>query len=139
MRVLDYVGRRRKKNSGIRKRMSQEATTNLLQRQKNERVCEGPNNNLGQIPRTSPSHSKLVWYGHIVRHDSLSKAILQGALEGMCCRGQPCKSWGANVKEWTDLKLPELAVTKERGRWRTTAAAASHQSPRRPSKVVGVK
>ena len=40
------------------------------------------------------------------------------------------RTWGANVREWTDLKLPELlAAALERGRRRTLAAAASLQSP----------
>ena len=44
-------------------------------------------------------------------HDSLSKAILQGTLEGGQCRGWQRKCWMDNVKEWTSLHRPELLTT----------------------------
>ena len=30
---------------------------------------------------------KLKWYGHTIRHDNLSKTILQGIVEGNCKYG----------------------------------------------------
>ena len=42
---------------------------------------------------------KLQWYGHITRHDSLAKTILQGTVEGGRKRGKPRKSWLSNIKE----------------------------------------
>ena len=76
---------------------------------------------------------KLTWFGHITRHDSLSKTILQGTLEGGRRRGRQRKSWSDNVKEWTDLTMSELVhEASDRCRWRTLSAASSVVSPRRP-------
>jgi hypothetical protein len=51
---------------------------------------------------------KLGWFGHITRHDSLPKTILQGTLEGGRRRGRQRKSWVANIMEWTDRGMPDL-------------------------------
>ena len=42
---------------------------------------------------------KLAWFGHVTRHDSLSKTILQGTLEGGRCIGLQRKCWMNNIKE----------------------------------------
>ena len=41
---------------------------------------------------------KLAWFGHVTRHDSLSRTILQGTLEGgrRCVRQRKC--WMENIK-----------------------------------------
>ena len=79
---------------------------------------------------------KLAWYGHTTRHDSLSKTILQGTLEGARKRGRPRKSWSDNVKEWTDLNTSDLLHTAtDREGWRkVTSAAASHMPLRRQAR-----
>ena len=51
---------------------------------------------------------KLAWFGHVTRHDSLSKTILQGILEGGRRRGRQRKCWMDNIKEWTSLPLPKM-------------------------------
>ena len=51
---------------------------------------------------------KLPWFGHVTRHNSLSKTILQGTLEGGQHRDWPKKSWIDNIKAWTSLPMPEL-------------------------------
>ena len=132
-----------KENSGIRKQMSHEATTNLLQRQKNKWVCEGPINNSRRIPRTSPSHCETPQAGLVGTH-CLPPEPLEDHLERHPWRNTPSlqamQKLGINVREYTDLELPELLITaRERGRLRTLAAAASCQSPRRPNKVMVLK
>ena len=42
---------------------------------------------------------KLAWFGHVTRHDSLSKTILQGTSEGGRRRGWQKKCWMDKVKE----------------------------------------
>ena len=44
---------------------------------------------------------KLAWFGHVTRHDSLSRTILQGTLEGgrRCVRQRKC--WMDNIKGYT--------------------------------------
>ena len=62
---------------------------------------------------------KLAWFGHAIRHDSLYKTILQGILEGSLRRGRPRKSWGANVKEWTELGMQDLLdAASQRQTWK---------------------
>ena len=45
---------------------------------------------------TTVKRRKLQWFGHVTRHDTLSKTILQGTLEGGRRRGRPRKSWTDN-------------------------------------------
>ena len=51
---------------------------------------------------------KLAWLGHVTRHDSFSKTILQGPLEGGRRRGRQRKCWLDKIKGWTSLPMPEL-------------------------------
>ena len=75
---------------------------------------------------------KLAWFGHVTRHNTLSKTILQGTVEGGRKRGRPRKSWTDDVKAWTQLKVPELLTEAEdRPRWRRLSSAASLMSPPR--------
>ena len=53
---------------------------------------------------------KLQWYGHVSRHDTLSKTILQGTVEGGRKRGRQRKSWSDNVKSWTEMSTPQLLM-----------------------------
>ena len=76
---------------------------------------------------------KLIWFGHVMRHNTISKTILQGTLEGGRRRGRPKKNWVENVKEWTDLTMPDLLTAVfQRQRWKNLSAAAARQSPQRP-------
>ena len=51
---------------------------------------------------------KLSWFGHVTRHNSLPKTILQGTLEGGRRRGRQAKSWLDNIEEWTRMDSPTL-------------------------------
>ena len=53
---------------------------------------------------------KLAWFGHVTRHKSLSKTMLQGTLEGGRHRGLQRKCWMDNIKEWTSQPKPELST-----------------------------
>ena len=46
----------------------------------------------------------------VTRHDSLSKTILQGAVEGGQPRGLQRKCWIDNVKQLTSLPMPEVLM-----------------------------
>ena len=53
---------------------------------------------------------KLSWLGHVTRHNTLSKTILQGTIEGGRCRGRQRKSWTEDVtKRWTRLDMTRTA------------------------------
>jgi hypothetical protein len=78
---------------------------------------------------------KLSWYGHVTRHQSLAKTILQGTLEGSRRRGRQRKNWFENVKDWTKLATPDLLrQAEDRPRWSALSALSSTMSPLRPSR-----
>ena len=51
---------------------------------------------------------KLAWFEHVIRHDSISRTILEGTLEGGQRHGRQKKCWMDNIKEWTSLLTPEV-------------------------------
>ena len=76
---------------------------------------------------------KLAWFGHVTRHNTLSKTIMQGTLEGGRRRGRPRKSWTDDVKSWTCLDMPDLLNQAEnRLGWRRLSSVSSLMSPLRP-------
>ena len=50
---------------------------------------------------------KLARFGHVTRHDSLSKTIPQCALEGSRRCGRQRKCWMDDIREWTSLPPAE--------------------------------
>ena len=78
---------------------------------------------------------KLTWFGHVSRHNSLPKTILQGTLEGGRKRGRQQKSWLDNIKEWTRMDSPTLIrKAEDRACWRQLARTSSLMSPLRPQR-----
>ncbi|GFR70754.1 retrovirus-related Pol polyprotein LINE-1 [Elysia marginata] len=76
---------------------------------------------------------KLAWFGHVTRHDSLSKTILQGTVEGKRRRGRQKKARCDNIKEWTGMAMYELVRSaSDRDAWRQKTASSAVRSPRRP-------
>ena len=66
---------------------------------------------------------KLTYYGHISRHDSMQKDILEGKIEGTRGRGRPRKSWIGNIKETTRMTMQECGKrAKDRDKWRSMAS-----------------
>ena len=77
---------------------------------------------------------KLAWSGHVTRHNSLSRTILQGTLEGWWHCGQQRQCWLDNIKEWTSLPMPELFARASCGKdWKRISAKSSFMSPQWPS------
>ena len=74
---------------------------------------------------------KAKFYGHVRRHDSLQRVILEGKVEGKRGRGRKRTSWTNNIK--THLGLPintcaELAL--DRKKWRAmTPNLGSEKEP----------
>ena len=80
---------------------------------------------------TSPSR-KLKWYGHTIRHDNLSKTILQGMVEGNRKCARPKRKWIDDIKEWSKLNQSDLMVKPhDRNEWlRNCITAISLISPK---------
>ncbi|GFR77564.1 endonuclease-reverse transcriptase [Elysia marginata] len=76
---------------------------------------------------------KLAWFGHVTRHDSLSKTILQGTVEGKRRRGRQKKAWCDSIKEWTGMAMYELVRSaSDRDAWRQKTYSSNLRSPRGP-------
>ena len=58
-------------------------------------------------------HCKLSWFGHICRHDTLPKIILQGSVDGRHRRCRPRKSWKNSIQEWTGQSMSSLLCIAE--------------------------
>ena len=82
---------------------------------------------------------KLDWFGHVTRHDSPSKTILQDTLEGGRRRGQQRKRWMDDVNEWTSLPMSELLqmVSRRKG-WKRISLIVC-QVPSTTQSVKGLK
>ncbi|GFS13586.1 retrovirus-related Pol polyprotein LINE-1 [Elysia marginata] len=77
---------------------------------------------------------KLAWFGHVTRHDSLSKTILQGTVEGKRRRGRQKKAWCGNIKEWTGMVMYELVRSaSDRDAWRQKTDPSALRSPDDPT------
>ena len=79
---------------------------------------------------------KLALFRHVMCHDSLSKAILQGILEGRRCRGGQRKCWMNSIKEWTSLSVQELlTMASHRKYCKRISAESSLMSPKQPNQT----
>ena len=81
----------------------------------------------------------VVTFRHVTRHDSLSKTVLQGILEGGRHPGQQRKYWMDNIKEWTSLPMPELLTGAScRKDWERISAGSCTMSPLTIQSVKGL-
>ena len=53
---------------------------------------------------------KLAYYGHVRRHHSLQKLVLEGKVDGKRDRGRRRKSWTGNVSEMTEMNMAQCSV-----------------------------
>ena len=59
---------------------------------------------------------KLSYFGHLKRHDSLEKHILEARLEGKRRKGRPSRRWTEYIKESLQMTPQKLAEKPRRGR-----------------------
>ena len=50
---------------------------------------------------------KLSHFGHLKRHDSLEKHILEARLKGKRRKGRPTRGWTEDMKEWLQMSPTE--------------------------------
>ena len=78
---------------------------------------------------------KLQWFGHVSRHNTLAKTILQGTLDGGRRRGRPRRTWTDDIKIWTSRSMASLlSEVNDRERWKRTTLSESLMSPQRPQR-----
>ena len=80
-------------------------------RRTNQSILEEINDIIGARMRLANEVKKfkLMWFGHVTRHDVFSKPFLQGSTPGSRPRGRPATSWISNIKSWTGLPLHALS------------------------------
>ena len=62
---------------------------------------------------------KLSYFGHIKRHNTLEKLLLEGTCEGRRGRGRPRRRWTQDIGEWMGVSTVEAGrQALERGEFR---------------------
>ena len=75
---------------------------------------------------------KLVFFGHQVRRDAWTKALMQGNCEGSRNQGRPMRIWQDDIKDWSNLKgLESYHLALDRDKWRASVKTWVHQWPNR--------
>ena len=63
---------------------------------------------------------KLRYYGHVRRHNTIQKMIMEGRIDGTRSRGRQRKTWIENIKTTTDKTMAECKeLALQREDWRT--------------------
>ena len=57
---------------------------------------------------------KMKHFGHIIRHNSLEKTIIQGITAGKRGRGRPARTWEKDIEEWARTNIGESTRMAER-------------------------
>ncbi|GFS10640.1 endonuclease-reverse transcriptase [Elysia marginata] len=66
---------------------------------------------------------KMKYYGHLRRHDSIQKRILERKIDGRRGRGRRRQTWLGNIQEKSQMKMCEVCETAlDRRRWRSVTA-----------------
>ena len=66
---------------------------------------------------------KLKYFGHIKRHHTICKEILEGKIEGKRARGRQRRTWLDHIKDWTNLSVREcIRQAKNREKWRVISS-----------------
>ncbi|KAL8619618.1 hypothetical protein ACOMHN_019673 [Nucella lapillus] len=81
---------------------------------------------------------KLIWFGHVNRHDSLVKTILQGTVEGGRRRGRQREAWADNAKEWNGETFNSVANIRGSRPMESPDSSLKHGTPRTQVKGIVV-
>ena len=73
---------------------------------------------------------KLAYYGHVRRHNTLQKTILQGSVSGRRGRGRRRTTWTMNIANMTERTINECSdLALDRELWRTMTADVLEMAP----------
>ena len=74
---------------------------------------------------------KLSFFGHIMRHDSLQRNLLEGMVEGKRGRGRPRLQWSDNILQWAGLNFEQCKMmAQNRKRWRSVTGNVNRHATR---------
>ena len=66
---------------------------------------------------------QIKYFGHIKRHDTLIKTLLEGKVEGRRAKSRLRHKWENDIKRWTKYSLAECNIrARDRGCWRSIEA-----------------
>ena len=69
---------------------------------------------------------KLKYYGHITRHESLEKSILEAQIAGQRGRGRPRRRWEDDIKDWLGIGAAQSRrLAHDRRKFRAAVGAAT--------------
>ena len=72
---------------------------------------------------------KMSFFGHIMRHDSMQRNLLEGMVEGKRGRGRPRQQWSDNILQWTGLNFQQTKrMAENRKRWRSMTSNVKRQA-----------
>ena len=61
---------------------------------------------------------KMCFFGHIKRHNTLVKQVLEGKIEGKRGRGRPRLAWTDNIRQWAGCDMAECTrLARDRKQW----------------------
>ena len=87
------------------------------------------NKDVCMLLKVSPSllnnikRKKLKYFGHIKRHDTICREILEGKIEGRRARGRQRRTWLDDIRDWTKLSVTECAGrARDRKEWRVISS-----------------
>ena len=74
---------------------------------------------------------KLSFFGHIMRHDSLQRNLLEGMVEGKRGRGRPRLQWSDSNLQWAGLNFEQCKrMAQNRKRWRSVTGNVNRHATR---------
>ena len=71
---------------------------------------------------------KLKYFGHIKRHETLQKHILEAMIEGKRGKGRPTRRWEKDIEDWLQMTTPEAGrIAGDRVLYRSVVREATSQ------------
>ena len=76
---------------------------------------------------------KLSYFGHVKRHDTIEKTVLEGKMEGKRSRGKPRRAWADDVSHWLGMSIASAGMlAQDRDQYRRCSQAATSQAAEFP-------
>ena len=73
---------------------------------------------------------KLKYFGHIKRHETLERHILEARIDGRRGRGRPTRRWEQDINDWMDMTTTQAGKLAEDRILFPSEGSRSNVSPR---------
>ena len=73
---------------------------------------------------------KLKYFGHIKRHETLKRHILEARIDGRRGRGRPTRKWEQDINDWMDMTYTSGRKTGRRSYTFPSKGSRRNVSPR---------